>query len=102
MAVSLPPSPMTAAHAALLVIASLLAGCNSAQPPTDAPIAGQAGLRILAIDLDKMEAANASGFFVAPNLVVTCNHVVTKRMPLGVVCLDGTRGVIEKIVSSDP
>lgn len=84
-------------------VALAASSCTAPPAPFIAPAAiPSASPRILAIDMEKMERSDASGFFVAPNLLVTCSHVISKHQPLGIVMPEGRQMTISRVEADDP
>lgn len=96
----------------LILLALCLAGCAPTPrvstrgsvdaaplPPT---VNAAAVFRILTINFETMQLADASGFFVsADGLGVTCAHVVEGAMPLRAILPDGRQYDVE-LIAVDP
>jgi S1-C subfamily serine protease len=79
---------------ALVAFAILVAGCRSDSPPAPEPLSTNgisaprveraAVGRLLVMNFERLEAVEASGFFVsADGLLVTCAHVLDGGTPIG-------------------
>jgi len=88
--------------------ALLLAGCRTkATPPSPhkhpPPVSPPSAVRLVCINFERSPTVEASGFFVsADGLLVTCAHVISNAMPLGVALPDGTNAGVSYLVAADP
>src|SRR5687768_16474195 len=102
---------MSRGLASLAICALALAcGCTAAghrsshlaTGPETRASARLAAVRLVCIDFTRLEAPQASAFFVsADGLLVTCAHVIEGSKPLSVELPDGTEAAVAHVVATD-
>jgi S1-C subfamily serine protease len=91
-----------------LLLLALVAGCRpqaaptGGYPPAADPAARLLAVRLLVLDFETLQLAEASAFFASPaGVLVTCAHVLDRGTPLGVVFPDGRRATVTEVLASD-
>lgn len=106
------PRLLPAFAAALLLFSALPAGAASPSEPDDETLRSACVMvkaHIIRPGAPPVASATGTGFFVAPNLILTCNHCTRIPMPHGMVNandvqveLDGGTFVRARVVDRDP